>query len=203
MSLFFVGQFGRDFAPLPLPKGANLLSIFKCANMDCDSWWSPFKGAPFFHLYKTAKGSAHQSPDSPWTGKGIYPPPGIEFDKFGPKNISIMPEVGFPYSLAVQKQVIDYPGWEECPSWRNIDSQVLTEYMEVRPIGGTKLLGHPKWVQGPDYPRCRCRRKMKQLIQIDWPEVILGDSGRMHIFIVTGGVVVSVHWPPCGSARDM
>ena len=183
MSLFFIGQFGTDLGPLPLPKGINLLSAFKCANMNCDLWSHTFKGAPFFHLYKSSTGSAHQSPDSAWKGKGIYPPPGIEFDKFGLTSISIATEVGLPYSIVVQKQETDYPGWEECSSWRKLfNDPVFDEYMQLRPIAGIKLLGHPTWIQGPEYPRCRCRRKMKQFIQLDYPEVDLGDCGRMHIF---------------------
>jgi len=182
ISLFFVGQFGRDLAPLPLPKGVNLLSVFKCSNMDCVSWSDTLKGGPFFHLFKAAKGSAQQSPDSAWKGKSTYPPPGIEFDKFGPANISIFPEVGNPYAINVRKQEIDYPNWDECPSWRKIEDYAFDEYMELRPIAGIKLFGHPAWVQCPKYPKCRCRRKMKQLIQLDWPEVTLGDSGRMHVF---------------------
>jgi len=177
-----VGQFGHDLEHLPLPEGFDLLTIFKCSNMDCDSWWNPFTGGPFFHLFKASAISAVESPDPDWNGKGIYPPPGIEFNKFGPTNVSIVPEVGFPYAIRVKGPVLDYPGWEECPSWRKIKDSILFEYMEVRPIEGTKLLGHPKWVQGPDYPRCRCRAKMKQLVQIDASEVALGDSGRMHIF---------------------
>src|SRR5256885_1811755 len=50
MSLFFVGQFGRDLETLPLPKRFTLLSMFKCSNMDCDSWSARLGGRPFFQL---------------------------------------------------------------------------------------------------------------------------------------------------------
>src|SRR5436190_6377973 len=135
-SLFFVGQFGKDLENLPLPNNFDLLSIFKCSNKNCEFWFNRFGGAPFFRLFDTSKVSAVQSPDRGWRGKSIYPPPGIKFDKFGPTNNSITAEVGLPFSITVGEHKVDYPGWEECPSWRKMNDSVFYEYMELRPIEG-------------------------------------------------------------------
>jgi len=181
-SLFFVGQFGRDLEVLPLPKGADLLTVFKCANMECPLWSDPIRGAPFFELVDTSAIAGFQLPDPNWTGEGIYPPPAIAFGKFGPDSIFIAAEVGYPFAIQIAKAETDYPDWEEHPSWRTIPDSIWHPYLEIWPLSGCKLLGHPAWVQGPDYPRCQCTKTMAQLIQLDYPEVILGDVGRMHIF---------------------
>jgi hypothetical protein len=45
------------------------------------------------------------------------------------------------------------------------------------PAPGTKLLGFPKWVQGPDYPRCRrCELQMDLLITISSTEFRHGGN---------------------------
>jgi hypothetical protein len=60
------------------------------------------------------------------------------------------------------------------PASANCDS--LMEYYErdasVSP--GTKLLGHPDWVQGPQYPRCPNGHEMEHIISFDSYEA---DSG--------------------------
>lgn len=182
VTLFFVGQFGRDIEPFVLPHGAELLCVYKCGNMDCDSWYGNYTGTQFFHLYGLPLPSDLQTPVSGWDCRDVYPPPGIAFDRGAPKNRSIAVEVPRQYSVSVGDRFTDFPGWEENKLCWEIDRPVLHQYMELYPKAGAKVLGHPKWEQGTRYPECRCGKTMRHLLQLELPHVDLGDCGRMHLF---------------------
>ena len=111
-------------------------------------------------------------------------------------------EVGMPYSLAVGERFTDFPNWEECSHWRDIEDPTFTDvYMNRYPASGAKLLGHPQWEQNPSYPVCRCGNRMEHLLQLRSPEVQLGDDGRLHILYCadwcSGPESVAIVWD-CG-----
>ena len=174
--LFFVGQFGRDLPQLPLPNGCDLLCIYKCTNYDCDDWML-FTGPPYFHLYNTAECFPIQQPDAAWDSSGVYIPPELDENDV----IDFGEEAGFPYEIALGETLIEYPRIDEFDSYREIDGSIRDPYSKRYPRSGTKLLGHPRWLQAPRYPNCRCERVMVQLLQLDYPHVQLGDAGRMHV----------------------
>ena len=43
---------------------------------------------------------------------------------------------------------------------------------------GTKLLGHPRWYQGPRWPACECGRRMRHLATISSEELNVGRRWR-------------------------
>jgi hypothetical protein len=82
------------------------------------------------------------------------------------------------------ERIEDYPGWFEVASplltspdseedwWRTME--------DSGPAPGTKLLGFPKWIQGPDYPPCRgCQVPMDLLVTISSTEFGHGGNDDM------------------------
>lgn len=198
IDLFFVGQLGRDLEVCPLPNQIDLLCIYKCSNTECDNWWEEYRGQEFFHLYSATNATSLQDSAEGWDPTITYPPPGIAYERGGPANHAINPEVGEPYSIRIGNSFIDFPHWEENSDWGEIDSSVMDEYIETYPTDEPKLLGHPKWQQLPQYPMCSCGKTMQHLLQLEQPYVELGDAGRLHVFYCVdwcdGAMSVAATW---------
>lgn len=127
--------------------------------------------------------SAQSARDSQYHGRGagaIPYAPGLDLGQFVPTQCRLRPEevIELPQldelTPDTQLQVRSWdksriPGFDE---WRARSPHIpcsLGEWFymtELTPLGGTKIGGYPDWIQGKEYPTCRCGRRMQHLLSI-------------------------------------
>ncbi|MEM1055938.1 MAG: DUF1963 domain-containing protein [Bacteroidota bacterium] len=161
--------------PVRQRAGDGLLQLFYCANADamCDvelEGWEPFSRC---HVARRVMP----------TGTPVLTAPPVEIpDRFPPKRI-----VGWT-------EVTDVPHWEETVATglevTDDEWDALLDGDGIRP--GDKLSGWPRWVQGPERPRCPvCRRRLRKttmevLVQLDSEDhlpMMFGDMGTGHLSV--------------------
>jgi hypothetical protein len=141
--------FERDVPQVPFPEGHDVLQVLWCPFSHEQSEPLPLviwrRGADLEHA-TAADGRVH--PDAP---AGQVPSP-----------CTVTPELVVEYSAEAldrgQIMALDAAGLQALAGW-DLWSDLL-----VAP--GSKLGGHPSWVQGPEWPQCACGARMAHLATI-------------------------------------
>jgi hypothetical protein len=190
-----------DVPTVPMPKGKRVLQVL----------WCPFehpvtskREMPTLTLVQVrwlGVGDTSERPAQP-------PPPAaphvVRECTLNPETIEEYPSVfALPFDLSTDlegsKELIDLGAkHEELP----LDgSYVYQNYLGA--AAGTKVGGHPRWIQGPQFPRC-CGRPMEHLLtfaSVEWhgarwrpleekdnshnrdAGLRLGDNGYVYLFL--------------------
>jgi hypothetical protein len=191
--------YARDVPELPFPDGTDLFQLLWCPNAHEAPWYGP-KPVTF---WRTAADVTVMLTD----------PPEPVFDSgmetiFDPVPCLVHPE-----------RVTEYPDTEDLPGdlrervrkWDQVadDDAPQLYWSSLSTAPGTKLLGHPRWYQGPQWPACECGRRMRHLATISSEEfrpgrwlpdddgedppsafprnfaphgILIGDVGDMYLF---------------------
>lgn len=143
-----------DFPEMPFPEDMDLFQLLWCGNVH-------FEGGSGYLVYwrqKAVIGTLREDP----------PPP-------APYGYSIVPCSLDPERIDDYPDIADLksPPFESLGLGRSWYDAMKT----LGPAPGTKLFGHPKWEQEPEYPSCpRCAMQMSLLVAISSDE--FGHLGR-------------------------
>lgn len=184
--------YARDVPELPYPEGTDLCQLLWCPNNHDEPWYGPRPVVAWRHAGSATElltDLPHTTFDAPVNAIDYVPAPCV-----------LMPE-----------RVTEYPHPYDLPdilrgrlqAW---DGEQVIDRPYLRLLStapGTKLLGHPNWIQGPRWPVCVCGRLMTHLVTIAsaeysdgerWNDVhtetsphgiMIGDVGDMYLFTCT------------------
>jgi hypothetical protein len=187
--------YARDVPELPFPDGTDLFQLLWCPNNHDGPWYGPM---PYAAWRRAASATS-----------ALTAPPRTTFD--GPYNESIYspaPCLLRPERVTELPHLYDLPAGlrEQVAQWdSDRDADLDRPYqLQLSTAPGTKLLGHPNWVQGPSWPACLCGRRMTHLATISSAEygsgrwqlpdvptgssphgIMIGDVGAMYLFTCT------------------
>lgn len=176
----------RDVPELPFPDSTDLFQLLWCPNNHDAPWYGPLPVAAWRHASSVTR--------------PVSDPPQTTFDtplnatSYLPAPCLLRPErlVEYPHPFDLPETLRD-----RLQAW---DSEQDTDRPYQRLLStapGTKLLGHPHWIQGPHWPVCVCGRRMTHLVTIASAEY--GDGERWH-GVPTGS---SPHGIMIGDVGDM
>jgi hypothetical protein len=178
----------RDVPELPFPHGTDLFQLLWCPNNHDEPWYGPRPAAAWRHAASVTEpltDPPQTTFDTPLNATSYLPAPCVLL----PERVTEYP---YPYDLpdALRDRL---QGWD---AGQDID-RPYRRLLSTAP--GTKLLGHPNWIQGPRWPVCVCGRRMTHLVTIAsaeygsgrWNDVptgssphgiMIGDVGDMYLF---------------------
>lgn len=186
--------YARDVPELPFPHGTDLFQLLWCPNDHAEPWHGPRPVAAWRRAPSVTDLLIDPPPptfDDPYNAIVYRPAPCV----LHPERVTEYPN---PYDLpdALRERV---QAWDE---EQDADRPYL-RWLSTAP--GTKLLGHPGWIQGPTWPVCLCGRRMTHLATIASTEysdagrwqspdlpfgsqphgILIGDAGDMYLFTCT------------------
>jgi hypothetical protein len=157
--------YARDVPDLPFPDSTDLLQVLWCPNNHDAPWYGP-------------------RPEAFWrraadvTDVLRHPPEPVFDHSLNAKNYDPVPCLLHP------EPVTEYPDTQDLPpalrgrveEWdrRDDDDAPHLYWSSLSTAPGTKLLGHPRWYQGPRWPACECGRRMRHLATISSEELGAG-----------------------------
>jgi hypothetical protein len=145
--------YARDVPELPFPERTDLFQLLWCPNHHAAPWWGP---RPITVWRRAAE-----------VTRPLSAPPPPRFDEewcamdYVPLRCVVHPE-----------RVVEYPGLRGLPGglaervrqWDQRHEGLYSAALSMAP--GTKVGGHPWWIQGPEWPQCGCGRRMQHLLTI-------------------------------------
>jgi hypothetical protein len=148
--------YAREVPQLPFPDRSDLFQLLWCPNWHAAPWYGP-------HPIVVWRTAAQVGPRL-----AVPPPPRFDglFSDLAPDDYVPKPCVVHP------EPVIEYPHLQDLPDGlaervRQWDAEDGGRYWaELSTAPGTKVGGHPRWIQGPQWPACRCGRRMDHLLTI-------------------------------------
>jgi hypothetical protein len=184
--------YARDVQDLPFPHGTDLFQLLWCPNNHDEPWYGPRPVAAWRRAASVTE--------------PLIEPPQTTFDT--PYNATCYlpaPCVLLPERVIEYPHPCDLPGIlrDRLQAW-DAGQEADRPYRRLLSAApGTKLLGHPNWIQGPRWPICLCGRRMTHLVTIAsaeygdgdrWDDVptgssphgiMIGDVGDMYLFTCT------------------
>jgi hypothetical protein len=145
--------YARDVPELPFPDHTDLFQLLWCPNHHAAPWWGP-------HPITVWRRAAEVT-------QPLSAPPAPRFDKeWDATDYVPLPCVVHP------ERVVEYPDRDDLPAglaarirqWDQRHDGRYSAALSTAP--GTKVGGHPSWIQSPQWPRCRCGRGMQHLLTI-------------------------------------
>lgn len=145
--------YARDVPDLPFPEHTDLFQLLWCPNSHDAPWYGPRPVTVWR-----------------WAAKVTEPlaaPPAGRFDD----DMFARDWVPLPCRL-YPEPVIEYPHLDDLPDelderirqWDERNDGLYWAALSTAP--GTKVGGHPRWIQDPQWPQCRCGRRMQHLLTI-------------------------------------
>jgi hypothetical protein len=157
--------YARDVPELPFPDGTDLFQLLWCPNAHEAPWYGP-KPVTFWRKAADVTVMLADPPEPVFD-------PGMDEADFDPVPCLVHPE-----------RVTEYPDADDLPGelrervreWDQVaDNDAPHLYWSsLSTAPGTKLLGHPRWYQGPRWPACECGRRMRHLATISSEELRAG-----------------------------
>jgi hypothetical protein len=151
----------RDFPQVPFPPGTDLLQLLWCPITE-DTHDDVYMFPKLFSYWRNS--SAIRDPIA------INPLPDFMESIFNhfPISCQFHPEAVTEYPRLDGLRKL--PNHDELHEALASDKVLWDKYQnELDACPGTKLGGHPYWVQNDDTPTCACNRKMEFLLQLwDW-----------------------------------
>jgi hypothetical protein len=149
--------YARDVPELPFPDGTDLFQLLWCPNEHDAPWYGPASVA----VWRRAADVTAVLADPP---EPVFDSTREE-DEYDPLPCWVHPE-----------RVTEYPDADDLPGdlrqrvleWDRAmgDDAPRLYWSALSTAPGTKLLGHPRWYQGPWWPDCACGRRMRHLATI-------------------------------------
>lgn len=184
--------YARDVPELPFPHGTDLFQLLWCPNNHDEPWYGPRPVAAWRHAASVTEpltDPPQTTFDTPLNATSYLPAPCV----FLPERVTEYPH---PYDLPDTLR-------DRLQAW-DAEQDIDRPYRRLLSTApGTKLLGHPNWIQGPRWPVCVCGRRMTHLVTIasaeygdgdrwnDMPTgssphgIMIGDVGDMYLFTCT------------------
>jgi hypothetical protein len=166
--------YARDVPELPFPEDTDLFQLLWCPNWHAAPWYGPHPVT----VWRTAAR----------VGRRLAELPAPRFDGL---DRDLAPDDYVPRPCVVHPEpVIEYPDPEDLPDGlaervRQCDEESGGRYWaELSTAPGSKVGGHPSWIQSPEWPTCRCGRRMDHLLTIASGE--FGSEGRWTRFMNCG-----------------
>lgn len=147
--------YGRDVPELPFPHGTDLFQLLWCPNNHDAPWGGP-RPVEAWRLAASVTEPLAAPPrttfDTPLNAADYLPAPCVLF----PERVTEYPDVhDLPDTLRDRVEAWDAEQDTDRPYQHSLST-----------APGTKLLGHPDWIQGPRWPVCVCGRRMTHLVTI-------------------------------------
>ena len=160
--------YARDVPELPFPDGTDLFQLLWCPNEHED-------GPMPVTFWRSAADVSDLLTD----------PPDPVFDS------SIVKSAYDPVPCLVHpERVTEYPHTEDLPEelrarvreWDETEADDAPHlyWSTLSTAPGSKLLGYPRWYQGPRWPICECGRRMRHLVTISSLELGQGHRWQPH-----------------------
>ncbi len=181
----------RDVPELPFPEHTDLFQLLWCPNQHAAPWYGP---RPLTVWRRAAE-----------VTEPLSAPPTPRFDEelFGPDYVPLScvlhPErvVEYPHRYSLPAELV-----ERIEQWDERHDDLYWAELSTAP--GTKVGGHPRWIQEPQWPQCRCGRRMQHLLTIASDE--FGARGRWlpledrddPTIATSRPVLGQERWPPHG-----
>jgi hypothetical protein len=155
--------YARDVPDLPFPDHTDLFQLLWCPNEHGEPWWGPCPITVWRRAAEVTEPLA--TPPSPrfdddWFARDylplackLHPEPVIEYPDPCPVPAEYPHLCSWPAELA-----------ERIRQWDEQHADLYWAALSAAP--GTKVGGHPRWIQAPQWPVCGCGRRMDHLLTI-------------------------------------
>lgn len=156
-----VQLFARDVPELPFPAGTGVLQVAWCPLIHDDEAGTVLPRVYWRSEQIVAEGPVLADPPVPY-----------EYDEeFVPRSCTVTPT-----------RVLEYPNWDLPKGlarslgqrFDDIEETLGFSYYETAVTVQSKAGGYPGWLQPPNWPDCRCGRRMDHLLSITASEPVDG-----------------------------
>ena len=167
--------YARDIPELPFPGQTDLLQLLWCPNWHDDPWHGPHPVTVWRSAAAVAEPLA--SPPAP-RFDGLFPD--LARRDYVPLPCVLHPEriVEYPHSEWPYHSDLPDALAEQLHRWDQQPDVPYSYWNALSTAPGTKVGGHPRWVQGPWWPQCRCGLRMQHLLTIASDEFEIATLGR-------------------------
>ncbi|MCI4045708.1 hypothetical protein [Streptomyces sp. TRM75563] len=156
-----VQLYARDVPELPFPAGLDVLQVVWCPLIHDDEVGAALPKVYWRSERTVAAGGMVPNPPAPYEYE----------EEFVPRPCTVTPT-----------RVVEYPNRDLPGDLAQALSQRFGEiedtfgfsYYELATTVQSKVGGYPGWLQQPDWPNCRCGRRMDHLLSITASEPIEG-----------------------------
>ncbi|WP_234543557.1 hypothetical protein [Streptomyces shenzhenensis] len=156
-----VQLYARDVPELPFPAGMDVLQVVWCPLIHDDEVGAALPKVYWRSEQAVAAGGMLPDPPAPYEYE----------EEFVPRPCTVTPT-----------RVVEYPNRDLPGDLAQALSQRFSEieeafgfsYYEMATTVQSKVGGYPGWLQQPDWPSCRCGRRMDHLLSITASEPIEG-----------------------------
>jgi hypothetical protein len=155
--------YALDLPDLPFPEHTDLFQLLWCPNDHDAPWWGPCPVTVWRWAAEVADPlSAPPAPrfDDYWFAQDyvplpcvLHPEPVVEY----PHPCGVPAQYPHPCNLPVELA-------QRIQQWDQQHEGLYWAALSTAP--GTKVGGHPRWIQPPEWPVCGCGRRMDHLLTI-------------------------------------
>jgi hypothetical protein len=167
--------YAHDVPELPFPEQTDLFQLLWCPNWHAEPWHGPHPVTVWRRAAAMAEPLA--SPPAP-RFDGLFPD--LAQREYVPlpcvlhlERITEYPHSEWPYSSDLPDALA-----EQLQRWDEQQDGSFSYWNALSTAPGTKVGGHPRWVQGPEWPRCRCGLRMHHLLTVASDEFEIATLGR-------------------------
>lgn len=162
--------YARDVPELPFPEHTDLFQLLWCPNRHGAPWYGPCPITVWRRAAEVVEPLA--TPPRPrfeddwdWCARDYVPLPCV----LQPERVVEYPHSEHPHFSDLPEEL-----GERVRRWQQQRDWVYWKALSTAP--GTKVGGHPRWIQGPQWPVCGCGLRMHHLLTIASDE--FGPKGR-------------------------
>ncbi|WP_204357704.1 MULTISPECIES: hypothetical protein [unclassified Streptomyces] len=148
-----VQLYARDVPELPFPAGTDVLQVVWCPLIHDDHGDTALPKVYWRSEQKLAAGAVLSERPEPYEYE----------EEFTPRPCTVAP------TRAVEYPNADLPGSltrKLSRRFEEIEVETGFSYYETATTLQSKVGGYPSWAQGPQWPDCRCGRRMEHLLSL-------------------------------------
>jgi hypothetical protein len=167
--------YARDIPELPFRGQTDLLQLLWCPNWHDEPWHGPHPVTVWRPAAAVTEPLA--SPPAP-RFDGLFPD--LAQREYVPLPCVLHPEriVEYPHSEWPYSSDLPDALAEQVRQWDEQQDGLFSYWNALSTAPGTKVGGHPRWVQGPWWPQCGCGLRMHHLLTIASDEFEIATLGR-------------------------
>ncbi|MFI1184876.1 hypothetical protein [Streptomyces californicus] len=145
--------FARDVPELPFPAGTDVLHVLWCPLMHDDGGGAVLPRVYWRDEQAVAAGRVLADPPVPYAYD----------EEFVPRPCTVTPTRALEYPNADLPEGL---GRSLGPRFDEIEETLGFSYFETAVTVQSKVGGYPAWLQFPQWPECRCGRRMDHLLSV-------------------------------------